>query len=231
MDDGRIVERLATSLGLRREDVRCVTREKNGGRFYGVVLIFPEECSATSHQLAVTMNDALNIEAGLGNGALLDLFGARHRRFSMESSLLDRLRAVCCPGFIDRKYAHLNKALVFALEPTEAQEWAIGKEGCAVLIVTSCRKDGSALLESKHDINRAPAIVSALELHEETLRGIVRHAAPSHHLLAAPKAEPTVAIAPVAEAPPRRVSNSRGRPFRFTPVFATPEATSVEISV
>lgn len=231
MDDERIVERLATSLGLRREDVRCVSREKNGGRFYGVALIFPEECSATSHQLAVTMNDALNIEAGLGNGALLDLFGARHLRFSRESGLLDKLRAACRPGYIDRKYAHLNTALVFALEPTEAQEWAIGKEGCAVLIITSCRKDGSPLLASKHDINRAPAIVSALERHEEALRSIVRHAAPSHHLLAAPKTEAPVVVMPVREAAPRRVSNSRGRPFRFTPVFATPEATRVEISV
>lgn len=231
MGDERIVDRLATSLGLRREDVCCVTREKNGGRFHGVALIFPPECSATSHQLAMVVNDALNIEAGLGNGALLDLFGARHIRFSRESTWFERLHAVCRPRFIDKKYAYLNKALAFALEPAETQEWSVKKDGCAVLIITSCCKDGSSLLASKHNLDRAPAIAGVLELHEEALRSIVRHAAPSHHLLAAPKTEAPVVTVPVKEVMPRRVSNSRGRPFKFTPVFATPEATSVEINV
>lgn len=243
MDDSRIVKRIAQSLGLRREDVRYVARKKESGRYYAITLLLPSECSETSYHLADAINDAINIEAGLGNGAFLDFFGARHVRFSREANWYEKLIAALRPSFPDKKYAYLTRALAFADMPEEGETNEELKDRVAVIIITSCRRDGKALFCWKHDADRTEAILLALEKHEERLRTIIRHAAPSHHLLEAPVASAPVpvsaaALAPVVVAvvagegqtsPVWRTPKSPY--FAFAPAFSEPEPVSVKINV
>lgn len=227
MDDERTIERLASSLGLRRGDVRYVMREKQGGCYHAIVLLFPAECSATSQTLADAINVALNIEAGLGNGALLDLFGARRLRFEKEAGWLEKLLALCNPHHIDKKYARVTRELAFAGTAAQGEETAIGKDQTAVIIITSCRRDGKPLGLWKHDANRTDAIIEVLEKHEEELRSIVRHASPSHHLIAAPLKEeksPAMEETHPVILPLQKV-------MRKAPVFFTPESSSIKITV
>ena len=197
MDDERIAGRLAASLGLRREDVRCVVREKKDSCYHAVALLFPAECSETSHTLANAINDALNIEAGLGNVALLDLFGARKHRFSREAGWYEKIRALCNSRYIDKKYHHSTRELAFSGAAAEGEQSLVRRDQTAVIVITSCHRDGKPLLRSRHNANRALAIVDALEKHEDALRAIVRHAAPSHHLLAAPRHLAPESVAPM----------------------------------
>ncbi len=227
MDDGRTVERLATSLGLRRGDVRYVMREKQGGCYHAIVLLFPAECSATSQTLADAINVALHIEAGLGNEALLDLFGARRRRFAREAGWVEKLLALCNPQLIDKKYALATKELAFADTAAQGEVTAIGQDKTAVIIIASCRRDGKPLGVWKHDADRTQAIIDVLEKHEDTLRSIVRHASPSHHLITAPLKEeknPATQESEPVILPLQKI-------MRKAPVFFTPESSTIKITV
>lgn len=203
MDEYRILRRTALLFGLRREDVRCIAQGSEGGCNHAIALLLPGECGDTAQQLAAAMNDVLNIEAGLGNGALLDLWGGRHVRFAKEAKWYEKLMASYFPEWIDKRYAGLTRELAF-VEP--------GGEGqCAVVVATG---------------ERAEAILDVLETHEEELRTIIRKAVPSHHLLAAPvKKETPAADAPYVHKKPMVPK------FIFTPVFAEGAPASMKINV
>lgn len=233
MDDFRIVRRVATSLGLRREDVRFIATEREGGRYHALAILLPNECSATSQELAAAINDAVNIEAGLGNGALLDLWGARHWRFMREARWFEKMMLPYLPHIIEKKYAHLAREVAFAGSPLENEHTHLSEGHCALVLITSCRKDGRPLLDWKHDSDRTEALLEVMEKHEETLRTIVRKAAPSHHLLAAPlREEPPMEH--VSTPPRRRRKDKEPKPvvpkFVFTPVFTAGAPASMKIN-
>ncbi len=234
MDDFRIVRRVATSLGLRREDVRFIATEREGGHYHAVAILLPNECSATSQELAAAINDAVNIEAGLGNGALLDFWGARQWRFMREARWFEKMMLPYFPQIVEKKYAHLAREVAFAGSPLENEDTHLSDGHCAVVLITSCRRDGKPLLHWKHDSDRTGALLEVMEKHEEALRTIVRKAAPSHHLLAAPPREER----PVTNglvSPRRRRKDKEAKPvvpkFVFTPVFTAEAPASMKINV
>lgn len=173
MDDERIEKRLATSLGLKRDDVVSVAGKSKHGGQHALVLFLPEFCGDTSHRLADAMNEALNIEGGLGNEALLDLFAARAVRFRREGAWYEKLWAALDRRFLDRKYARCPRVLVFADVASDALGLPERPGQKGVVIFTG----------GPGAVDRAEPIVEVLEKHEDALRSIVRHAAPTHHLL------------------------------------------------
>lgn len=170
MDDERVVERLATSLGLKRDDVRYVARQKDGECYHALAVFLPADHGEASLQLADAINDAISIEAGLGNGAFLDLFAARRWRFAREARWYERRLAGLFPRRIDRKYAHLTRELAIAGRSATGEDVLAPDNRQAVVIVTSCRRDGRPVQEGHHNAHRTQAVMDCIEKHEQTLR-------------------------------------------------------------
>ncbi len=224
MDDDRIIRRTAGLLGLKRGYLRHITRDGRGGCYRCIALLLPAETSDIARRFTEALNQAIRADAAACGTPYLDLWEARHHRFSHEASLWEKVLARCVPHYVDKKYAVQPRDIAFCVTPGE-HEMLEGqlKDGIAVVMVTSCRSDNQPWTKGAHDDDRTEALITLMEREEDELRSIIRHAAPSHHLLPVAR----LPVKPVSTVPVRAAQHR----FIFNPVFAETAPASITMKV